>query len=245
MRQLVERVQIVIICEDIPLLLYCFSVNSQAKRGYDMKAIIFPLSIFFILLSAGYDARAQKDPVTETGIQKHLITELSVLKGPHSKPGVQKGGGNDTDDDSIAPDEGGPPSFEESEPLPERDCSSDEIDPETGERISVPNVDIVVSYLEIFTTDLGTWIRPTVKNQCGDPAIGELNIFIRSDSDRDVGLITSASVNIPAHTEVAWSYALGVPHGTSYTVVANWGNTLAEANHANNTCARSSTGRCP
>jgi len=69
--------------------------------------------------------------------------------------------------------------------------------------------------------------------------------MIRSDSDIDVGLITSAMVNIPGGSEVIWTYALGVPEGSSYTVVANSDHNISEANYGNNRCVRTSTGNCP
>lgn len=192
-----------------------------------MRTLYYFLSVLLFFALLGCNQQAKKD------ISKKPLVQ-------------QKGGGHDEPaDDSIAPDESGPPSFEESIPLPERDCGSEEINPETGERIVVPNVDLVISHVEIFSTDLGTWVRPTVKNNCGDTVEGELAILIRSDSDVDVGLITSARVNIPGHSEVEWEYALGVPEGTSYTVIANWGNSIPEANYGNNRCVRSTTGNCP
>ena len=189
-----------------------------------MRTISYLLSVLLILAFFGCDQQSKKD----------------IVKKP---PTDQKGGGLD-DDGSIAPDESGPESPYDRVPLPERDCGSDEIDPETGERIHIPNVDLVVSHVEIFTTDLGTWVRPTIKNICGDAVVGELNVLIRSDSDSDVGLITTAGVNIPGHSEATWSYALGVPNGTTYTVIVNWGNGMEEANYRNNTCVRTSTGSC-
>jgi len=110
-----------------------------------MCTLCYFLSVLLILSFFGCEQQTKKD----------------IVKKP---PTQQKGGGhNEPDDDSIAPYDGAPPTFEESIPLPPRDCGSEEINPETGERIVVPNVDLVVSHVEIFTTDLGTWVRPTVK----------------------------------------------------------------------------------
>lgn len=169
-------------------------------------------------------------------------SQKEISKKPPIK---EKGGGaDDSHDDSIAPDELGPDSHYEAVPLHERDCGGFEIDPDTGERIEIPNVDLVVSHVEIFTTDLGTWVRPTIRNICGDAATGQLEVFIQSDSRLDVGLITTATINVAGHSEFEWGHALGVPEGTYYTVEVNWDRNIREANYGNNRCQMSATGDC-
>ncbi len=191
-----------------------------------MRTIGYLLSFLLIFALIGCEQQSQKD----------------IAKKP---PVQQKGGGaDDTDDGSIAPDESGPDSHYDRVPLPEGDCGGMEIDPATGERIIIPNVDLVVAHVEIFTTDLGTWVRPTIRNICGDAATGQLEVFIQSDNEIDVGLITTAMINVPGHLEFEWAYALGVPEGTNYTVEVNWDRNFREANYSNNRCVRSSTGDC-
>lgn len=170
------------------------------------------------------------------------VSDKDVAKKPPVQ--VKGGGADDTHDDIITPDEIGPDSHYEAVPLPEGDCGGIEIDPESGERILIPNVDLVVSHVEIFATDLGTWVRPTIRNKCGDTATGQLEVFIRSDSDIDFGLITTATISLAGHSEFAWGHALGVPEGTTYTVEVNWDRNIGEGNYSNNRCVLSATGDC-
>lgn len=190
-----------------------------------MRWISYLLSIFLILSVLGCEKVSDKD----------------IAK----KPPVQvKGGGHDDDEGLHAPDESGPESPYDRVPIPEGDCGGVEFDPATGERIVIPNVDLVVSHVEIFTTDLGTWVRPTIRNRCGDAVTGQLEVFIQSDSDIDVGLITTATISLAGHTEFSWGHALGVPEGTNYTVEVNWDRNIGEADYSNNRCVMSATGDC-
>ena len=174
----------------------------------------------------------------------YIVSFLLLLTFFGCQKVEQKGPGPDPEEVTLIPLENFLDPSRAFHELPTRNCGDVEINPETGETIRTPNVDLVISHVEIFSTDLGTWVRPTIKNKCSDPAEGELAILIRSDSDIDVGLITSSRVNISGHSEVEWGYALGVPEGTSYTVIANWGNSIPEANYRNNRCVRSTTGDC-
>ena len=50
-------------------------------------------------------------------------------------------------------------------------CGGMEFNREAGRMVPRPNVDLVVKHLEIFTTDRGTWIVPTIRNNCPQPSV--------------------------------------------------------------------------
>ncbi len=128
-------------------------------------------------------------------------------------------------------------------PLPARACGAEEIDPETGERIVVPEMDLVISHVVIRRTEEGTWVQPTIRNLCDEPVTDLFGILIRSDHPDDVGAMTLMG-NIPPHGEVTLGHGIGVPTGEVYTLIVDWDDRIAESNEGNNRCRVRSTGDC-
>ncbi len=128
-------------------------------------------------------------------------------------------------------------------PNPNRNCGEEEIDPETGRMTRVPNADLVLSHVEVVRTDLGTWIRPTVRNDCDQPVHALFGVLIQSDHPGASSVVTMMS-NIPAHGEVQLGHGIGVPEGSSYTLTVDWDNRIPEAHEGNNRCRVTETGPC-
>lgn len=150
----------------------------------------------------------------------------------------QKGPGPDPEEDVTlrVADHVAESILERREAVP-RNCGDLEFDPETGESTRVPNVDLVVSHVEIFTTERGTWVRPTIKNLCTARVSQSFYVYISSDDEDDVGVLVPFS-NLPPQTDVASWSAVGVPIGSSYTIIVDWDNRIPEANEGNNRCNR-------
>lgn len=121
-------------------------------------------------------------------------------------------------------------------PLPS-DCGGMEFDRDTGRMVPRPNIDLVVKHLEIFTTERGTWVRPTIRNNC--PGV------ITEDIHISIGRVVITYAGLPPQTDVPYGYAVGVPAAASYTAIVDYDRRIAETNNGNNRCTRSTTGNCP
>ncbi len=115
-------------------------------------------------------------------------------------------------------------------------CGQMEFDRNAGRMVRRPNVDLVVTAIEIITTSSGTWVRPTVRNRCTGAVSGDVHISI--------GSVVVTQHGIPPQTNVRLGYAVGVPAASSYTVNVDYDNRIPEANDRNNRCTRSTTGSC-
>lgn len=115
-------------------------------------------------------------------------------------------------------------------------CGGMEFNREAGRMVPRPNVDLVVKHLEIFTTDRGTWIVPTIRNNCPQPVSEDVHVSI--------GRVVVTFAGLPAQTDVSLGHAIGVPAADSYTVVVDYDRRIAETNDGNNRCTRNSTGDC-
>jgi len=116
-------------------------------------------------------------------------------------------------------------------------CGEMDFDRSTGGMIRRPNVDLIVKHLEIFTTDRGTWVRPTIRNRCTERISSNIHVSI--------GDVVVTYAGLPPQTDVALGYAVGVPVAASYRVTVDYDDRIAEANERNNSCTRSTTGNCP
>lgn len=124
-----------------------------------------------------------------------------------------------------------------------RACGSVEVDPETGERITIPEVDLLVSNVEVRTTEYGAWITPTIKNDCDEPASGLFMVGIYPE-DRTELMVVTVMGDIPANTEVTLGHAIGVLAARSYTVIVDVEGRIDESNEGNNRCVVVETGSC-
>jgi hypothetical protein len=124
-------------------------------------------------------------------------------------------------------------------PLP-NPCGDEEIDPVTGERR--PQVDLIISHVEIVNTEDGGRITPTVKNLCTDRVPGLVEISIFPDIRRDATTVIAIG-DIPPQGERVAPTVL-IPRGATYTLKVDWENTVPEANEENNICRVSESGRC-
>lgn len=121
-------------------------------------------------------------------------------------------------------------------PLPSV-CGGMEFNHDAGRLVPRPNVDLVVKHLEIFTTDRGTWVRPTIRNNC--PGV------ITDDIHVSIGRVVVTYAGLPPQTDAPLGYAVGVPAAASYTATVDYDRRIAETNNNNNRCTRSTTGSCP
>lgn len=132
---------------------------------------------------------------------------------------------------------------EERVPHPNLNCGGFDIDSETGERILLPDVDLMISKIKIIDTDYGVRVVPTIKNNCNETVSQLFIVFVRSSDPDHLGSMDIIS-DIPPHSEVTLGKGIGVPSGSSYTVVVDWDDRISEANEANNLCRLSTSGRC-
>jgi hypothetical protein len=116
-------------------------------------------------------------------------------------------------------------------------CGAMEFNRETGGMVRRSNVDLVVKHLEIFTTDRGTWIRPTISNRCPQGVSGNIHVSI--------GEVVVTFAGLPGMATHTLGYAVGVAPAASYRVTVDYDNRIAEADERNNSCTRSTTGNCP
>ena len=128
-------------------------------------------------------------------------------------------------------------------PNTNRECGSVEVDPDTGERITVPEVDLSISNVEVRTTDYGAWITPTIKNNCDEPATGLFMVGIYPENRTELMVVTVMG-DIPANTEVTLGHAIGILAARSYTVIVDVEGRIDESNEGNNRCVVTETGRC-
>ena len=130
----------------------------------------------------------------------------------------------------------------ESVPVTLGDCGGEEVDPETGRRLTLPNVDLVISFVEVKNTAKGARITPTVKNLCKEDVTSDFEIMVFPDGDRSKGNTIRMS-DIPGLGDRVGG-TVGVVRGASYTLVLDWKNAVDEANEDNNRCVVTETGRC-
>jgi hypothetical protein len=127
-------------------------------------------------------------------------------------------------------------SAERAVPAPS-DCGGMEFNREAGRMVPRPNIDLVVKHLEIFTTERGTWVRPTIRNNC--PQV------ISDDIHVSIGRVVVTYAGLPPQTDAPLGYAVGVPAADTYTVIVDYDRRITESNDGNNRCTRSTTGNCP
>lgn len=117
------------------------------------------------------------------------------------------------------------------------ECGGLEFDKTTGAMKRKPNVDLIVTKIEIIRNDRGTWVKPWIKNRCPGNISKEIHVSI--------GDVIVTFGRIPPQRATTLGYTVGVPSATSYTVTVDYDHRIAEANELNNSCTKSATGNCP
>ncbi len=115
------------------------------------------------------------------------------------------------------------------------ECGGIYVDRATGAIKKIPNVDLVVSRMEIIKNARGTWVKPWIKNRCPGSLSRRVHVLI------DNVVITIAGVAGGAETAAT---PVGVRPAASYTAIVDFDHRIAEANESNNRCNRSTSGRC-
>lgn len=115
-------------------------------------------------------------------------------------------------------------------------CGGMEFDRASGRMIPRPNIDLVVKHLEIINTDSGTWVKPTIRNNCPGTISGNIHVSI--------GDVVVTYAGLPPKTNVKLGYAVGVAPSASYTATVDYDHRIRESNERNNRCTRSTSGNC-
>jgi len=116
------------------------------------------------------------------------------------------------------------------------DCGAMVFDRRTGGMRRKPNVDLIVTWVDIIRDERGIRIRPWIKNRCTGNVTKNIHVSI--------GDVVVTFPGIPGKTERTIGYYVNVPSAASYTVTVDSDHQIAESNEANNSCTRSSTGGC-
>jgi hypothetical protein len=116
------------------------------------------------------------------------------------------------------------------------ECGALEIDKRTGGMKRKPNVDLVVTRIEIIRNDRGVWVKPWIKNKCTGSITQDIHVSIGDVVVTFAGLTPQVASTI--------GYTVGVPSAASYTVIVDYDNRIPETNELNNRCTRSETGNC-
>ncbi|MBM4146391.1 MAG: hypothetical protein FJ240_08995 [Nitrospira sp.] len=116
------------------------------------------------------------------------------------------------------------------------ECGALEIDKTTGGMKKKPNVDLVVTRIEIIRNDRGVWVKPWIKNICTGSITQDIHVSIGDVVVTFAGLTPQVASTI--------GYTVGVPSAASYTVIVDYDYRIPEANELNNRCTRSETGNC-
>jgi hypothetical protein len=120
---------------------------------------------------------------------------------------------------------------------PTDNCGALEFDKKTGGMKRKPNVDLVVSKIEIVRNERGVWVTPWIMNRC--PGI------ITEDIHVSIGDVVVTFGGLTPQVSKSLGHAIGMPPAASYTVIVDYNHRIAEADESNNSCTKSSTGNCP
>ena len=116
-------------------------------------------------------------------------------------------------------------------------CGELEFDKATGGMKRKPNVDLVVTRVEITRNDRGVWVKPWIKNRCRGVVTQHINVKI--------GEVVVTFAGLTPQVATPLGHVVGVNPASSYTVIVDYDKRIPEANELNNSCTRSSTGNCP
>lgn len=116
------------------------------------------------------------------------------------------------------------------------DCGGLEFDKTTGGMKRKPNIDLVVTKIEIIRNDRGVWVIPWIKNRCPGNVSGDIHVSI--------GDVVVTFAGLSPQVARSLGYSVGVPSAASYTVIVDYDNRILETNELNNRCTRSATGDC-
>jgi hypothetical protein len=117
------------------------------------------------------------------------------------------------------------------------ECGGLEFDKKTGGMKRKPNVDLIVTKIEIIRNDSGVWVIPWIKNRCSGTISKDIHVL--------VGDVVVTFAGIPPKVSTSLGHAVGQPSATSYTVIVDYDHRIAEADESNNRCTKSVTGNCP
>jgi hypothetical protein len=117
------------------------------------------------------------------------------------------------------------------------DCGGLEFDKTTGAMKKKPNVDLIVTKIEIIRNDRGVWVTPWIKNRCPGIISQDINVL--------VGDVVVTFAGLAPQVATTLGHSVGVPSATSYTVIVDYDHRIAETNESNNTCTKAATGDCP
>ena len=117
------------------------------------------------------------------------------------------------------------------------DCGGLEFDKATGGMKRKPNVDLVVTRIEITRNEKGVWVKPWIKNRCTSTITQDIHVSI--------GDVVVTFAGLPPQVARTLGYTVGVDPATSYTVIVDYDNRISEANELNNRCTKTETGNCP
>jgi len=123
------------------------------------------------------------------------------------------------------------------EPVTPGECGQLEFDKTTGGMKRKPNVDLVVTRVEITRNDRGVWVKPWIKNMCTGVVTQDIHVSI--------GEVIVTFAGLTPQVATPLGYVVGVDPAASYTVIVDYDKRIPEANELNNSCTRSATGNCP
>jgi hypothetical protein len=115
------------------------------------------------------------------------------------------------------------------------ECGGVYVDRATGATRKIPNVDLIVTRIEVIKNARGTWVKPWIKNRCSGTLSKPVHVSIG-----DV-VVTIAGV---AGGSEKTTMPVGVRPASSYTAIVDYDHRISEANESNNRCTRSTSGRC-
>lgn len=122
------------------------------------------------------------------------------------------------------------------EPKSLSECGALVFDKTTGAMKRKPNVDLVVTKIEITRNDKGIWVKPWIKNQCTGIITQDVHVLIGDVIVTFAGLAPQVESNV--------GYAVNLPPAASYTVIVDYDHRISEANELNNRCTKTETGNC-
>ncbi len=117
------------------------------------------------------------------------------------------------------------------------ECGALEFDKATGGMKRKPDVDLVVTKVEITRNDRGVWVRPWIKNRCKGAVTQHIDVKI--------GKVIVTFPGLAPQVATPLGSIVGVEPAASYTVIVDYDNRIPEANELNNSCTRADTGNCP
>jgi hypothetical protein len=116
------------------------------------------------------------------------------------------------------------------------ECGALVFDKATGAMKKKPNVDLIVTKIEITRNDRGVWVKPWIKNRCTGVVTQDIHVKI--------GEVIVTFAGLTPQVATPLGYVVGMDPASSYKVIVDYDKRIPEANELNNSCTRSTTGNC-